>query len=67
MKIISVLNHFIDSSHWVDPANTLDRVISGNSDKWVDRFLVTLNEYINQYLEIEAEQFPHGSTFRLIG
>ena len=58
MKIIPVLNQFLERSSWVDPTNTVDRVIAGNLDKEVDRCLVTLTEYTNQNLGIEADHFP---------
>jgi putative NIF3 family GTP cyclohydrolase 1 type 2 len=41
MKVSDILQHFLDRSDWVDPENTVDRVIIGDPDKDVDRCLVT--------------------------
>jgi putative NIF3 family GTP cyclohydrolase 1 type 2 len=41
MRVIEILEHFLTRSTWVDPENTVDRVIVGESDTDVKRCLVT--------------------------
>jgi putative NIF3 family GTP cyclohydrolase 1 type 2 len=41
MRVIDILEHFLTRSIWVDPEKTVDRVITGDPGKDVDRCLVT--------------------------
>ncbi len=41
MKVKDILQHFLTRSFWVDQSKTVDRVITGDPDKSVDRCLVT--------------------------
>ena len=41
MKAIEINRHFLDQADWVDPANTVDRVIAGDPEKEIERVLVT--------------------------
>jgi putative NIF3 family GTP cyclohydrolase 1 type 2 len=41
MRASEILEHFLSRAHWVDPANTVDRVIVGDPDLDVERCRVT--------------------------
>jgi len=41
VKAIEINRHFLSLADWVDPSNTVDRIIIGEADKEVRRILVT--------------------------
>jgi putative NIF3 family GTP cyclohydrolase 1 type 2 len=51
MKATHILEHFLSLADWVDPDNTVDRIIIGDADKEVRRVLVT---WISSFAAIRA-------------
>lgn len=47
-----------------DFAHPVIRVNHGTSE---EPGMVTLTRYISDHLRLQAEHYPHGSTFRLVG
>lgn len=41
MKAIDINNFFISQANWIDPVNTVDKIIIGNPDKEIKRILVS--------------------------
>jgi len=41
MKVKDILEHFLSRADWIDRENTVDRIIVGNSEKDVDKCLVS--------------------------
>ena len=58
------------SCYWAGIQMSDDRdhpVVRVNHGTSEEPGMVTLTEWINEHLPIEAEMIPHGSTFRLVG
>ncbi|NCO43267.1 MAG: hypothetical protein COZ06_21775 [Armatimonadetes bacterium CG_4_10_14_3_um_filter_66_18] len=51
MKANDILNHFLSLADWVDPRNTVDRIIIGDGDGDVHRVLVT---WISSFAAVRA-------------
>lgn len=51
MKAISILKHFLSVANWVDPRDTVDRIIIGNPDKRIKSILVT---WISSFEALQA-------------
>lgn len=60
MQVIEILNHFLEHSDWVDPENTVDRIIIGSPDNDVARCLVTWMP------DMKALRYAAGKGYQLV-